>query len=812
MSHNLIEKICQSLNQHTDQAAIEKEGIFYSYRELKKTVYFLTPLLNKNHCKKIAVIGEPSFLTVASVLSVILSEAIYIPIEPSWPLRRIKKILQHSGADTVISHSSVLKKHSLDLKELAIPLFFKWDLMDNSQSLPVNAKRSFQPQTIKTNFQRNSQKIKQAFRVIKYSHFQFETTYTFEDSPAPFTLPKKTQSSIAYIMYTSGSSGEPKGVKVSLTALQKFLYWIKEEFQISSADCFSYTASLSFGASIRQIFSPILSGSQICCFQPETVKNPYAFLQELKQKQITLLNTPPIALQQLAEQALKQKLDKHFLKNIRLVLAGGDLFPKRIVDFWYEQFKHPHSVINLYGSTESIVNASCYKTSNKSRGHSSYKLLPIGKPRPDLDFLLKDKQGKIIEKEEKVGELYIKSSFLSSGYHNNKPENEKTFSFLNQENKILYNTGDRALRLPSKDYLVLGREDTQVQVYGQRLELGEIENTLNSHPQVQRALVIHFKQSHFDKIAAYIQPTSQQNYNEAALRDFLSKELPSYMVPHEFQKIDRIPTTSANKVDYKKLKKTARERFTQTYKHDLSENKDLNSLSDTELADETKKLWQKYLGNKEFTNHQSFFDSGGDSILAVSLYQSLCERFNISLNPYVFYTSPTINNIVKTLRQTQNEKPLIETSEKTESFFLFKALSMQDIKKILVKLFLKALKLNNKIISLLHRKPSVKRGPQSPQQKSFIFMKKLFGETYNGLFSVPVQNSFDKEEFKKALQLVIHSQESLRTVFVGDKQIILPDYPADVLFYDLKNKSEEEQKNIIKKTEEKLLKQNFNFS
>ena len=637
------------------------------------------------------------------------------------------------------------------------------------------------------------------------------------------------------MMYTSGSTGEPKGVEVSLSALHKFLNWIKEEFQISSEDRFSYTSSLGFGASIRQIFSPVLSGSQMFCLAPETVKSPCDFLNELEQKQITLLNAPPIVLQQLAHSASKQKKDKNCLKSVRLVLAGGDLFPREILDLWYEQFKHPHNVVNLYGSTESIVNASCYKTSNAERGCFAYKLLPIGKPRPDFSFLLLDEKGKLIDREEKTGELYIKSSFLSSGYHNNREETKKIFSFLKEEKETLYNTGDRALKLPSKDYLVLGRKDTQVQIYGQRLELGEIENTLNSHPQVKRSFVVHFKEDSFDKIFTYIQMKDQKTYNEKALRNFLSEELPSYMMPHGFQKIDQIPTTGSNKVDYRKLKELAREKLFKPCKVFEGKNLSLSSLNDKELASEVKNIWERYLGEKTISNDQSFFDVGGDSVLAVSLYQSLCEDFSSSLDPYVFYTSPTINNIVKALRQTQGENSPTEekckkeqnlsfenfekfiSKDKTKNsknnfFSKFNILSVQNMKKTFMYLFLKALKLNHKVMSFLYKGSSLSKGPQSPQQKSFAFMKQIFNETYNGYFSIPVQKFFDREEFKQALQLVINSQESLRTVFVGDEQIVLSDYPSEILFYDLKSQSEEEQKKTIKKTEEKLLKHKFDFS
>ncbi len=845
MSSSLIEEIRQSLERNSDKTAVEEGGIRRSYKELKEAVYFLTHLLNKNHCQTAAVIGEPSFLTIASVLSVTLSEAVYIPIDPSWPLKRIKKTLQHSGADTALSYTATLNKYSIDFKDLNLPQFFRLKPADAAVRQPADApvrqpdlKQSFSldEKSRERSIPINMKAVKTAspdgepnkyFLAEKYAYSKMEAIYSSKDIHPSFASPKKTNSSLAYIMYTSGSSGEPKGVKVPFRSLKKFLHWVKEEFQISSHDRFSYTASLGFGASIRQIFSPALSGAQTVCFPPETVRSPPAFLKELKRQKITVLNAPPIVLQQLAEQAVREKADKHFLKSVRLALAGGDLFPKDILDFWYEQFKHPHLAVNLYGSTESIVNASGYKTSDKKRGPASHKLLPIGQPRPGFSFLLKDEQGEIIKKAEAAGELYIQSAFLASGYHKNKEESEKTFSLAPKTNEALYKTGDRALRLPSQDYLVLGRGDSQVQIYGQRLELGEIENSLNSHPQVKRAFVIHFKAGHFDKIKAYIQPADKRRFDEKALRDFLSEDLPSYMIPHEFQQISRPPITGSNKVDYAKLKEAVRlaeERKTSRSdaKRSLSPKEkfyessapiNISLLSDKELSGEIKKIWKKYIGEKKFANHQSFFDCGGDSVLAVGLYQSLCEKFSVPLDPYIFYTSPTISNIVKALRQAQNPtKQTAAQKEKAEIRPALKASSLLDLKRLWMNLFLKALKLSYKIMALLYTKKSLKRGPQSPQQKSFVFMKQIFNETYNGLFSAPAHKPVNKEEFKRALQLVIRSQESLRTVFAGDEQIVLPDYPPDILFYDLKNQTNESQQNTIKKTEDKLLRESFSFS
>ena len=220
-----------------------------------------------------AILGEPSFLTAVSVLSVLLSEAVYIPIEPSWPLKRIKKILKHSGADTVLSSSAVLKKHSLDFKSFAVPYFFDLNPENNS-----HLSHTDQLKNTSLDWKADLKNVK------KYYYSKLKKTHSLQANDVSWTLPKKTNSSIAYIMYTSGSTGEPKGVKVSLMALHKFLNWIKEEFQISSKDRFSYTASLGFGGLYKTAFFPHSFWLTNALFSAGNSQIPFGFFKGVKTK------------------------------------------------------------------------------------------------------------------------------------------------------------------------------------------------------------------------------------------------------------------------------------------------------------------------------------------------------------------------------------------------------------------------------------------------------------------------------------------------------------------------------------------------
>ena len=831
-NRNLIEKLARSLNKYQNHRAIEEGENFYSYKELKEQVLFLSNLLNKNSYERVAVMGEPSFITAVSMLAGLMSRASYVPIDPSWPLNRINSLLKHSGASALLCNPLDLKKHSLNQKDFDCPAVWliQHSKKDKTLSVTECLKGKTTPSSLESLFSK-----------------------TLSEVNGRFLTSVKENHSLAYIMYTSGSSGRPKGVEVKLKALDQFLTWIEEEFQVSSKDRFSYTSSLGFGSSVRQIFSPLLSGATMVCFPQKILKSPQKLLEELNDKKISLFNAPPILLEKIAETAQKNQLDKNFLSSVRLVWAGGDLFPKKIKSFWFEQFQHSHLLVNLYGSTESIVNASSYSLKRETAYDESYEYLPIGKPRQGLEFFLLDKNNKQIKENHRVGELCIKSAFLAQSYHNNKKETEKTFLLSKNPEENIYRAGDRALKLTDGNYLVLGRLDKQVQIYGQRVELGEIESHLGKHPQIQRAFVVYLDEGDESKICAFIQT---ENYNEKEFRSFLKKQVPSYMMPHIFYKLEKTPLSSSGKLDYKALKELAKEKLstakqssyqeeptakvldkkasdnkkpisspTSSFKHSLIKN----------LEDDIKELWTKYLKKTDFSRTDSFFDIGGDSILAVSLYQDLCDRFNLHLDPYVFYHTPTIEKIAEAVRQAQKEQK--ESNKREEITAPAEKSKPMNIKLLFFNLVLKMIRYFNKASPFFYRKDYLKKEVQSPQQKYFIFIKRIFNELYNGCFSAPISfipkhslsaspkddsfssasspplsKNFDKEEFKQALKLIIKNQESLRTVFIGEEQLILPEHPLDLIIYDLKLQSPEEQKETILKIENQMLHYRFSIS
>ena len=768
MSH-LAQVLSHCLLKNAARVAVKESGRQYTYRELGGNVYALAKLINQIGEDRVAVIGEPSYLSIVCVWGAVLGRTTYIPIDPQWPTSRVLNILRKSKIKTIIGNSLVLEKNHIDLVQLEIDCFI--DVYRGNDRTKVS--------TVK---------------VIDFDLENFrENSYSIEQEG----------SSICYIMYTSGSTGGPKGVMVTTKAFEYFLDWFASEFAITESDRFAYISSLGFGASLRQIFSPLFSGATIVCFDNLILKNPVSLLKNLQENEITIFNSPPIVIKQLSQAvSLLSSEEDRTLSHLRYVLVGGDIFPAKILQGWYKSFQHEHSVVNLYGSTESVINAAFYKTTPEMPLSLS-GLLPVGRPRPHFSFMILDEDNRPILENGKTGVLFIKSDAISIGYHNDQEKTQETFVII--DGNRLYNTGDLAQRLSSGDYLVLGRKDRQIQIYGNRVELGEIESTLGTHPQITGAFVVDFKDKDRDedwhKIYAFIL-CKEDRIESIHLKSFLKENLPSYMIPHGFEFIDSIPTTQSGKVDYTYLKEMAQKKYL------VNETQQEEGLLDK--MDKVKAIWLRYLKGGEIGIDDSFFDIGGDSVTAVEIYHDLCKEFAIRLDPFVFYNSSTIRKLTEEIINAEKEKAL--PSEKQSTEFTVQKQSFS-AKVFFLKASMKLLKIMGMLRSSFHFSSKAgKKGPLSAQQKFFAHTKFLSGQQINGCLTVPIKGHVDLEQLKKVLSLTINAHDALRTIFIGEQQIVLPPYYPEIMFYDLTAYGSSEKERAIEDINQKILYKEFDFS
>ena len=501
------------------------------------------------------------------------------------------------------------------------------------------------------------------------------------------------------------------------------------------------------------------------------------------------------------------------------------------------------------------MNASSFKvpTGYPPPDLEGHRILPVGKPRPGFSFSLRDRQGREIQESGKSGILVIHSPLLAQGYHAREDENRKTF--YREKGKCFYNTGDKAFRLPSGDYLVCGREDRQVQIYGRRIELDEIENRLHQAPGVERAWVVDIRGNGWHKMCAYVK--GQKDFT--LLRHFLGKHLPSFMIPHHFESLTDTDnhqpwtgtTSTSQKVDYRHLREMALKKYSlpETQPMDDSSNfhshshshspsppaiatatkpqpspshRQGHSMHYTDMVAFVKSIWMRHLGSvQNISPDDSFFEVGGDSVMAVEVYQDICQHFNIRLEPFVFYTSPTINKLTQKIQEAQKVKetqalpsPPIGIGDSDDSDNSQELSFSKKFSHILI--VFKVLHFINRLKFLLYKnkkggRKALKRGPLAPQQKHFIYFQQLFGYQYNGYFSADLKGKVEVVLLEKSLEKIVASQECLRTCFMGDQQLVFPPFTPRILFYDLSGLSTDQQKEHIAETNHTLLHKKFDL-
>ncbi|MFZ5481189.1 MAG: AMP-binding protein [Myxococcota bacterium] len=307
---------------------------------------------------------------------------------------------------------------------------------------------------------------------------------------------------LAWVMFTSGSTGAPKGVEVSHAAALVFLDWVRNMLDVGDGDRFVWTSSLGFGGSIRQMFAPLLAGA-VTLPAPGLMRDPDAAVRFLRERRVTVWNAVPSTSMRLLDALERTGLD---LPDCRWVLMGGEAVPAAHANRWLGRGPR---VANLYGSTETVVNATWFEVTRPVEG----ALCPIGRARAGVTVEL---DGDEIVVRGAIAEGYLGGPRFGG----------------------VYRTGDLGRRLPDGNLVYLGRRDSQVQVHGNRVEMGEIEAVLCEHPAVRHAAV----RLEDGRLVATVEGSAD------GVRDWLATRLPAYMVPARIHATDALARTPAGKI------------------------------------------------------------------------------------------------------------------------------------------------------------------------------------------------------------------------------------------------------------------------
>jgi amino acid adenylation domain-containing protein len=374
------------------------------------------------------------------------------------------------------------------------------------------------------------------------SGVSWETVLKHE--PLASNAKERRTSDLAYILYTSGSTGIPKGVMLTHENATSYVDWCSEVFAPNERDRFSSHAPVHFDLSILDIYVPIKHGASVHLIPDELGKNPKELARFIAASRISVWYSTPAILSFLAEFGDLAKLD---CSSLRLVLFAGEVFPvkqlRQIVALW----PHP-KYYNLYGPTE--TNVCTYAPIPKPIPEDRTEPYPIGWPCSHCEALVLDENEPVTQGEE--GLLYIAGPSVFSGYWR-RPD-ESAAAFLERGGKRWYNTGD-VVREDARDgFIYLGRRDRMVKRRGYRIELGEIESCLYRHPAIAEAATIAVSHPQSGtRIVCYFAAPEGNRPSIIEMKTFCNQHLPAYMNPDVFVFTEALPRTSTNKVDYQAL-------------------------------------------------------------------------------------------------------------------------------------------------------------------------------------------------------------------------------------------------------------------
>jgi amino acid adenylation domain-containing protein/FkbH-like protein len=442
----------------------------------------------------------------------------------------------------------------------------------------------------------------------------------------------------AYIFFTSGTTGGPKGVLGCHKGLSHFLHWQREEFGISPQDRSAQLTGLSFDVVLRDILLPLTSGATLCLPGDDADVGAGRTLAWLSAERVTILHTVPAVAQAWLLNA-PPGLQAH---SLRKVFFAGEPLTGTLVNDWRQVCANQCEIVNLYGPTETTL-AKCYY---RVPPDGLPGRQPVGRPMPHTQVLILRGDDQLCGIGE-VGEVVIRTPFRTLGYIGGPEEDRRRFvknMFGDDDQDVLYRTGDLGSYRYDGDIELLGRIDQQVKIRGMRVELAEVEATLAEHPVVRQcAVVVREDERGDNSLAAYVAAVGDRAPSPAELRRYLQARLPEYMVPSAFVAIAELPLTANGKLDRKALPA-------------VSPAVAVGGQGPrTPVEEILAGIWAEVLRRESVGVKENFFDLGGHSLLATQLVSRVREAFQVELPLRALFESPTVEGLAEAVECARHD-------------------------------------------------------------------------------------------------------------------------------------------------------------
>jgi amino acid adenylation domain-containing protein len=672
----------------------ETPPVSVSYLELEKLSNRIANFLygKITGVPHVVILLDRSPVLIASVIGVLKCGLVFAPINPSLPARRIKTMVEETRAQWIITNGKYYE-------------IFRDILKGQGQGNGGSRTGSTGLKALL---------IDTAAHEVEPGQHRFYLE----------TGPKNDELTFApvfnkncYILFTSGSTGVPKGVLGRQRSLLHFLKWEIKEFGVDEHFNVSQLTIPSFDPFLRDVFIPLMAGGTCCIPSQDTSMNMRQLIRWIDDNKITLIHMVPSLFKQLVSEIE----DENCFYHLKYILLAGELLRGRDISSFIRLFKQRIQLVNGYGPTET-TQSKCYHRIQP--GDENRTFIPVGKPMDGAQVLILDR---LMQKcpVGKRGEVYIRTPFRSAGYYNDPGLTERVFlknPYGRHPNDLVYKSGDMGRELPDGNIELSGRIDFQVKIRGFRIEVGEIENRLLAHPGIRDAVVTAIENESDEKyLCAYVVPAPGTHTSTADLKKYLSNELPDYMIPSYFVQLELLPLTPTGKIDRSTLPEPV-----------IEAGEDYIAPTN-EMERKLVKIWSDVLRvNEDKIGIQSnFFELGGHSLRAALLTSRIHKEFQANVPLRVVFNAVTIRALSGYIRGAKKEGLLaLETVEKKWFY------------------------------------------PLSSVQERLYFLQ-LMEETSTG-YNMPrmmiLEGTIAREKLEDILRRLIRRHESLRTCFfmVGD--------------------------------------------
>jgi amino acid adenylation domain-containing protein/non-ribosomal peptide synthase protein (TIGR01720 family) len=590
----IIEKFEEQVKKSCQKIAVKTESRELSYDELNRQANRAAAEIRKRDCRlsgskrgqNIALLFEHSADMIVGVIAALKADKVYVPLDVKYPENRLVYMLENSQAYLILTNNrNYFLAEKLRGTVTGELGIVNLDALDDS--LPGE---------------------------------------NLEREPSPDKL--------AYILYTSGSTGRPKGVVQNHGNVWYYVRnWISR-FSITESDRMTLFSAFSHDGAGQDMFGALLTGATLYPYNLHEQSIAAELSQWLIQEEMTIWHSVPTLYRYFVNSLTETEVFPH----LRFILLGGE--PLREHDLRMFKKFFPHSMLaNVYGQTESSVSSIWLVFPQ-----DSFERIMLGESLDETDIYIVREDGEIVE-DLGVGEIFVSSKYLALGYWHDEETGQRVF-YKDPELGFLYRTGDLGRVMMDHHIEFMGRKDSQVKIRGFRVEPGEIESVLLSHQDVKEAAVVVRETENGEPFfCAYFVP--KREVGEAELREHLSRELPEYMVPNYYVRLDKMPLTPTNKLDRRGLPEPQMGR---------DEGRSLPPEDEVEVA--LVEIWSRILRleRAEISTTSNFFELGGHSLLGNIMLSRIHKELNARLTLQEIFETPTIKGLAALIRQARVER------------------------------------------------------------------------------------------------------------------------------------------------------------